>query len=61
MFAVILKLISEIIIVGIPIYLSLPKEWLHLEELSNFREAHSVELIIALVVAIVLRYLFKKL
>jgi len=58
MLIVILKFISEIIIVSIPIFLSLPKKWLHFEALSNFREEHSIALIIVLVVTIALRYLF---
>jgi len=59
MFFVVLKMISEILIILIPIFLSLPKKWLYFQFLETFRTDYSVLLLITLSIFIVLRYIFE--
>lgn len=59
MIFVALKIISEILIVSIPILLSIPKEWLYFDFLDKFRNEHSIALLVILGICIVLRYIFE--
>lgn len=59
MFFVVLKIISEILIVLIPIFLSLPKKWLYFDFLDKFRIDYSIQLVVMLSIFIVLRYVFE--
>lgn len=59
MVSVIFKVISEIIIVIIPIFLSLPKKWINFDFLLKLRNNYSLILLIILFFAIILRYFFE--
>ncbi len=59
MLYVILKIVSELCIIIIPILLSLPKNYLHFEFLDKFRNEYSIPLLIMLFFVIVLRYIFE--
>jgi len=56
---VLLKIFTELLIVLIPIYISLPKSWLYFEVLDNFRQNHLPSLIVILSLAILFRYFFE--
>ena len=59
MLYVILKIISELLIIIIPILLSLPKSYLYFDFLNEFRNEYSILLLIMLFSVIVLRYVFE--
>ena len=58
MWIVTFKVISEILIITIPILLSLPQKWLYFNFISNFRNEYSIYLLVILTISIVLRYIF---
>jgi len=59
MFFVILKILTEVIIVAIPIFMSLQKNWLHFNFLIEIRQSYSEWLLAILVLSIILRYIFE--